>query len=613
MKSSSKKIAQQHSMQNLLNCFLREIHIGKIIHRSSLPETLASQIEVETIYQIPLSSVGMTILAPVSYLSYTDRHLYKFPLYYQTDSTYAELDFVWLASLLTKEAASLEGVGQIPSDLLARIIQSEQLMGSFIESRFVDQESLIQPSFTFIEAEQSLLVGHLLHPTPKSRQGLHEWEQIRYAPEAKGSFSLHYFRVHHSLVIEKTSLSESATDCIKQELMNDPNISTEWKEMYCQSSDGFSIIPIHPLQAEFLLQQAWVQSTIVKGMIHNLGTAGRAYQATSSLRTLYHPEARFMIKGSVPIQITNSLRVNKYKELERGVEISNLVESPIGTSLRNRYPNFQIIVDPAFITVKHPHEEESGFEVSLRTNPFIAGYDQQVTLIAGLGQDVFPDQGSRIKQIIENIAQQEQRTIKEVSLDWFQRYLAISLEPMLDLYLQHGIALEAHQQNSLVQLTPIGYPAKFFYRDNQGYYYAESMFEQLKQWIPDVSTMSQTMCSDVVADERFRYYLIFNHMFGLIHAFGNAGLIEEGILLAELRNRLQAWRIYDRPTSQFLTSLLEDPQVPCKANFLTRLYEMDELVGSLETQSVYTTIPNPLWKGETSIDQTPISQSSHHR
>ena len=36
--------------------------------------------------------------------------------------------------------------------------------------------------------------------------------------------------------------------------------------------------------------------------------------------------------------------------------------------------------------------------------------------------------------------------------------------------------------------------------------------------------------------------------------------------------------------------------LPCKANFLTRVHDMDELVGSLETQSVYVNVENPLYE-----------------
>ena len=44
----------------------------------------------------------------------------------------------------------------------------------------------------------------------------------------------------------------------------------------------------------------------------------------------------------------------------------------------------------------------------------------------------------------------------------------ISLKPMVWMYLQYGVALEAHQQNSVVQLKD-GYPVKYYFRDNQGF------------------------------------------------------------------------------------------------------------------------------------------------
>jgi siderophore synthetase component len=40
--------------------------------------------------------------------------------------------------------------------------------------------------------------------------------------------------------------------------------------------------------------------------------------------------------------------------------------------------------------------------------------------------------------------------------------------------------------------------------------------------------------------------------------------------------------------------MLDAPTLRCKANLLTRVAGLDELVGPLETQSVYVPIPNPL-------------------
>jgi siderophore synthetase component len=45
--------------------------------------------------------------------------------------------------------------------------------------------------------------------------------------------------------------------------------------------------------------------------------------------------------------------------------------------------------------------------------------------------------------------------------------------------------------------------------------------------------------------------------------------------------------------------LLETGQLRCKANLLTRMQGLDELVGPVDTQSVYVTIANPLRSSRT--------------
>ncbi|GAA3331873.1 hypothetical protein GCM10020331_090140 [Ectobacillus funiculus] len=46
--------------------------------------------------------------------------------------------------------------------------------------------------------------------------------------------------------------------------------------------------------------------------------------------------------------------------------------------------------------------------------------------------------------------------------------------------------------------------------------------------------------------------------------------------------------------TNLLESLLNEQELPCKANLLTRVHNMDELVGSLASQSVYVHVPNPI-------------------
>jgi siderophore synthetase component len=165
------------------------------------------------------------------------------------------------------------------------------------------------------------------------------------------------------------------------------------------------------------------------------------------------------------------------------------------------------------------------------------------------------------------------------------------VRPVLWLDGRGGIALEAHQQNTLVLLGPDGWPAGGRYRDNQGYYFRESRRPELDALLPGVGTLSDTFVSDRVTDERFTYYLAINNVFGLIGAMGAEGLADERLLLAALRRFLEG---ASDTGSSLPERLLDSPTLGCKANLLTRLHGLDELVGPVDTQSVYVTITNPL-------------------
>lgn len=586
------RITNHLTMQNLINCYVRETGKGEWKHPSDLP----FQIQVLDVPYVLLLSFAhqlVTVYVPVQYKSPTGRHLYSTPMYYQwSNRKIEELDYVTLASFIQKEC-ELELDNPLHSDeLLLRIILSYQNTKTILTERNQDIEECYQKDKTYLQSEQSLIIGHQLHPTPKSRQGIDEDEEHIFAPERKGAFQLHYFRVVDELVEEDSILSKKASVLIKEELLCDALVSEDFKQKYCQKN-GFSLIPVHPLQARKLLGNKYVCERIKQGKIDYLGPHGKKYFPTSSVRTVYHPESNFMYKFSIPVKITNSLRVNKRKELYRGVEVSRLLQGTIRKHLQEQHPSFHIIEDPAYITLKSD-SYESGFEVVIRDNPFREGNELRTTLLAALCQDHISGGRSHLTNIIEDIAQREGALVAEVCEKWFARYLKISLRPLYWLYETYGIALEAHQQNSIVKLDEEGYPSSFYYRDNQGYYFMRSKAGALKELVGTLNEKSDTVCDDDIAKERFCYYVFLNHLFGLINAFGVNRLIDENRLLIMVREELKQLTIELGDCTNLIQSLLTEKELPSKGNLLTRMNDMDELVGSLASQSVYVRVPNPI-------------------
>jgi len=229
--------------------------------------------------------------------------------------------------------------------------------------------------------------------------------------------------------------------------------------------------------------------------------------------------------------------------------------------------------------------------VIIRENPYTADAAVDATCVAGLVAEQ-PHGPSRLASVVGCLARDS--SVDDVAAEWLGRYLDVVIGPVLWLYSTYGLALEAHQQNTVVLLDDAGWPTGACYRDNQGYYYAAKRLGELERFLPGIGARSDTTVPDDVVDERLGYYLGINNLFGLIGAFGSQGLADETRLLAVARDRLRALAERLDPVPETLRALLENRILRGKANLLTRLHGMDELVGPVATQSVYVPIANPL-------------------
>jgi siderophore synthetase component len=203
------------------------------------------------------------------------------------------------------------------------------------------------------------------------------------------------------------------------------------------------------------------------------------------------------------------------------------------------------------------------------------------------------DSRSGLAVLIEQLALASRRPVAAVAVEWLRRYVDEVIAPVAWLHGVHGLGLEAHQQNTLVTLDPAGWPVGGWYRDNQGYYLSPTRAEGLRALLPGLGSESDATNPDDVINERVAYYVGVNNLLGLIGAIGSAGLADEVVLLRAAAAALEPHR------DGFVRLLLDVPEVPCKANLLTRVAGLDELVGPVETQSVYVRIPNPLWEVRT--------------
>ncbi|MBM7840714.1 siderophore synthetase component [Alkalihalobacillus xiaoxiensis] len=582
MQYSAKCIAENASLQAFLNSYLRETKSGDIVSTRLNKKEKQSKILQSPqmlILQLPRQRTQLRI--EVWYESLVGRHTFGTVIKEEEDGSWHQQEPLAVLIMLIQELhlqASKEGNVSCFDECLVRMLESYHSMCTYLEHYLDAEKDVHDPNQLFIEAEQSLLFGHWLHPTPKSRQGMAFWQHAAYAPELSGEFQLYYFFVHHSILQQESILEQSVWEIV-----------TENAELDALDEKWFPF-PMHPLQAQFLLDQPHVKEAIRSGLIQDYGPSGESFTATSSLRTVFNQTSSWMYKFSIPVKVTNSLRVNKRHELRAGIFIEKVLNQASWKS-----ETCHLIADPAYATVLLPDLNETGFEMIIRANPFTNG-GRGVTTIAALVQDPLPGSDSKLAIIIKQLAQKERRSICAMSEKWFSTYLENAVIPLIMLYDELGIALEAHQQNSLLDVSS-GYPAHYYYRDNQGYYLAKSYRRKLMEREPDLRHAEGLFYDDALIEDRFTYYLLLNQIFAVIHRFGVDQLLDESRLLTLLHDRLTTCAQACMGVGKsFIHSVLTKERLAFKANLLTRFHDVDELAEALE-QAVYVTIPNPFLNG----------------
>jgi siderophore synthetase component len=632
--------ADAAAVENLLRCWVREADLPA-------PDN--------GILRVPLPASGTALLAPVQYWSPTGWHRFGLPYLADAPDQSPPADALTVAVLLTRETLGEGGIADSPeptantaspldgsthpvpatitpmptpgmgtaipatgpaapsstaearaqsatgaADLVARVADSVRRTGAFLRDR---RKHPTDAPDRFLAAEQALLLGHPLHPTPKSREGLSEAEARPYSPELRGSFPLHWLAVDPSVLATDSAWTERGRPVAAAQL------TARLAGAGLPLPDGHTALPVHPWQLREVRHRPEIQALLDAGLLQDLGAHGTPWHPTSSLRTVYRSGAPAMLKLSLGLRITNSRRQNHRKELHRGVEVHRLLRSGLSRQWQAAHPRFDIVRDPAWLAVDGPAGNAvSGLDVMIRHNPFTPSDD--VSCIAGLvsPRPLVPPGAaaerrdadrpvlrSRLAEVVTRLVGRTGRPRGAVAAEWFLRYLEQVVRPVLWLDAEAGIALEAHQQNTLLLLDGEGWPVGGRYRDNQGYYFRESRRAELDARLPGIGEHSDTFVSDEVTDERFAYYLAINNVLGLIGAFGSQRLADERLLLAAFRRFLvDVASGPARLRSTLPARLLDSPVLRCKANLLTRLHGLDELVGPVDTQSVYVTIANPL-------------------
>lgn len=415
--------------------------------------------------------------------------------------------------------------------LAGRIAQSRARIAALVAAR------LEEPADTpdFLAAEQALIFGHWMHPSPKALGGITEAEERRMTPDWRGAMQLHAL-----------SVAEDLLDCGGTQ----PDLPG-----FSAPEAGRRILPAHPLTLDRLRRDPAVAALLASGAIRDLGPQGPLWHATSSVRTLWTPDCDWMIKASIPVTVTNSQRVNKRHELAAGALMARHL-----AGLAGRFGPIRFITDPGWATLR-TGRPESGFEVIWRENPYRANRGGKVLQVAGLAAPGLPGRPGLLSRVMAG----------HDPARWFAAYLDVALDPLMRLYDATGIAFEAHQQNVLLDLTH-GLPSRADLRDNQGFYITED------QATPEMRAIPQLVYSRTEAENALGYTLLVNQIFGIVHRMDIDGIWPESAAFAMLAARLGCLADTLPGAGGRLAAMwLRAGTISAKGNLLTQLAGVDEL------------------------------------
>ncbi|WP_407521379.1 IucA/IucC family protein [Methylobacterium oryzisoli] len=579
MPPSSQRVAETAAFRSFANGYLREIDPGIRVRHALADGPPAPCVEWNLRGQrvaIRAEILSPSLCGAQGFGRLWTRHLHE-PRWRLVAPMRALQDLLGEAYARCDEGGS-ETARERELELLGRVLDSYRETARQLDLPPQDEAD----ETNFIGAERSLVFGHWLHPTPKSRQGLAPWQARAYAPEEGGTFRLAVFAANTSRVRHDSAAALSAPEIALALLGSDA--------ARLPLRPGEVALPMHPLQAEALMLEPHIAGMVEAGTLRPLGAFGPRFTATSSLRTVYAPDSAWMAKFSLPVTLTNSLRVNRLAELQAGVAVARLLaRSEDG----GQHPAFRILSDPAYLTLHCPGRQESGFETVLRENPFRGGAERGIATLAALTAEPRPGRPSRLEALLRRVGSGTAAGLAHAARTWFSLYLDCMLEPVVALYDRHGIALEAHQQNALVDVAD-GWPRRGFYRDNQGFYLSEAARPRLQRLVPETGVIASLYFDDGEIRRRLAYYLVVNQVFSVVARMGHDGMVREEILLDDLARRLET--IARRMTGlgrAFARSVLDEPTLCTKANLRVRLADRDELAAG-DGAGTYIDMPNPL-------------------
>lgn len=476
--------------------------------------------------------------------------------------------------------------------ILKRAKESQRNILKVLSYRGNDLEKIYKENLNFIESEQSLLIGHSIHPCPKSRSGFDELDEEIYVPEYGNSFQLSWFAVSRDILYVFAG-NEKPIEKYCQELIGD---DFELSLLLNKLDKKHLLIPCHPWQAKQWMNNPELQSYIDDKSLVYLEEKGKPWRATSSLRSLYQEESPWMLKFSLTTQLTNSIRHLQPEEMIRGQVIEKVLSTKTAKTMDKELDCFSIMREPISVALRSPAGKVlDSTAIIWRQNPFYKNeYAASNTeVLSGLLQD-YPDQAdNRLSLRLKQKAANEGHDVSQLAQTFIELFLQKTIRPIIVAQAKYGLLFGAHQQNIVVQLDQDLMPIRTYFRDCQGTGFSTLSKRLYGETLLNDTASSANLFEDDMVIYLFAYYLMVNACFNTISSLTLTGLLSEEVALEIYREFLTQLKQEQLSDDRVIDYLLTSEHIWSKGNFFCNLHAINENT-MVDPFMIYHTINNPL-------------------
>ncbi len=320
------------------------------------------------------------------------------------------------------------------------------------------------------ELESAIDEGHPYHPCFKARTGFSEQDHQSYGPESAQHFQLHWLAVRRCYLKRRFNLLSEPL--FWQQELGNIHLHTLQKRLTQQTDDttAFSLMPIHPWQWQDIKEQ--LTTAISKHQVFYLGAAGDLYQASISVRTLINVSNPNKANIKLPLNIINTSSL-------RTIESHSICTAPVISNWLMQLYNDDNYLQAKMVLL----EEYAGIRITNdgpEPQEWITHLTDQLSVIFRESVTNYCSPQHTLPFAALTVVEQDKKPfiapwIKQYGCQqWLQQLIETAIIPVWHLLVHHGIAIEAHGQNMLIEHKQ-GWPHKVIIRDfHESLEYVES-------------------------------------------------------------------------------------------------------------------------------------------